>query len=280
MKQWAFTLPLIICVAATTACSSSTKPAPGGAGGGSTGGNADEKLLPIGSTGYMSAPDLGIQGAWYSYGDGVGPDGMTASGDCEKAGHAVTDCSSITTPLFGSFDNDGTGLHTAGTVELVGNTTTGTMMCPTVQTDCDYTAMWGAGIGVDVNNAGNADGGTAMKMPLGAAATTNKIVGVAFDIDQIPLPKLRVEFPMPNTTDSAHVYTPTGGDFHSPLIVGHNRIIFATDLVQPSYVAANMVVPFDPTQLVSIQFHVPTSTSSGPSPYDFKISNFAAIIGQ
>ncbi|HEY4103335.1 MAG TPA: hypothetical protein VGM44_05565, partial [Polyangiaceae bacterium] len=261
----------------TAACSSSTKPTANPTGGGDTGGNMDEKLLAIDSTGFMSEPDLGLQGAWYSYGDGVGPDGMSASGDCEKAGHAVADCSSIAAPLFGSFDNDGTGLHTTGTVELVGNTTTGTMMCPTVQTDCDYTAMWGAGIGVDVNNPGGEGG---VKMPFGPAATTNKVIGIAFDIDQIPLPKLRVEFPMPNTTDSAHVYTPTGGDFHSPLIVGHNRIIFATDLTQPSYVAANMVVPFDPTQLVSIQFHVPTSTSSGPSPYDFKISNFAAIIGQ
>jgi hypothetical protein len=57
-------------------------------------------------------------------------------------------------------------------------------------------------------------------------------------------------------------------------VVGHNRVLWS-DFQDPTYLPGM----FDPSRIVSIAFHVPTSTDSGPTPYDFKISNFAPIFG-
>src|ERR1700743_1965947 len=39
--------------------------------------------LPSDDTGFVQVATLGIQGAWYAYGDGIGSDGMAASSNCE-----------------------------------------------------------------------------------------------------------------------------------------------------------------------------------------------------
>ncbi|HEY4156508.1 MAG TPA: hypothetical protein VGM29_00365 [Polyangiaceae bacterium] len=122
------------------------------ASGGASVGTSDEVLMPIDATGFMNDPSFGIQGPWYAYGDGQGPDGLVSSGDCERIGHPPDACSHINTPSFGPFMNAGGALFTSGTVEMVTDVP-GSMGCPMLQTSCDYSSQWGAGIGVDLNNA-------------------------------------------------------------------------------------------------------------------------------
>src|SRR4051812_13055348 len=85
---------VIVCVclgaaAFGTACGSDSDG--GGSAGaapvGSAGATGDGGSTAIGTpvlidpdaTGFVSAPLLGIQGAWYAFGDGIGPDGSPAT---------------------------------------------------------------------------------------------------------------------------------------------------------------------------------------------------------
>ena len=258
--------------AGTTSSSAGTTSSSAGttsAGGGSATGS--EVALASDPTGYVDLPTLGIMGAWYSYGDGIGSDGKTATGNCEAKGmHMVSECSNITTPTFGSFANMNSSMCTAGTVAKVINLV-GMTGCPATSTACDYSNIFGAGIGLDLNNAGG-DAGTG-KMPYDAAAAG--VIGFAFDIDTVPLAGIRVEFPTPATTDTSGIWKPAGSaaNYVSPVKAGHNVILF-TDITQPDYVKPPMA--FDPKSILSVQFHVPTATS-GSAMYSFCISNFSAV---
>src|SRR5882672_7194478 len=202
MKQLANCLSLVLLGSAAIAAGCSTSantPTDGSAGGtGGTGGMSMLQALPPDSTGFVDVAATGmtmIKGAWYAYGDGIGADGTTTTGDCESKGmHAVTDCSSITTPSFGTFPNMAGKMCTSGTaakiINVVGAATP------------DYNNLWGAGIGLDLNNGGAGDSGAvAVKMPYNA--TANKVIGMAFDIDTVPLTNLRVEFPTSTATNAA-----------------------------------------------------------------------------
>ena len=266
MKQLANCLSLVLfgsaAIAAGCSTTNSTPPADGSTGAG--GSSANLHLLPVGPTGYVSdvdgTPNTGIKGAWYAYGDGIGSDGTTATGDCEaKGAHAVSECSSITAPTFGSFPNTAGKMCTSGMVakiiNIVGMTTP------------DYNEIWGAGVGVDLNNAGGDAG--AVKGTYDATAAG--VIGVAFDIDAVPLATLRVEFPNATATNAAF----WGGDQQSsPVKVGHNEIKW-TDVKGPFYDTAAPV--FNPKNIYSIQFHVPTSATAAAS-YNFCISNLSAIL--
>jgi hypothetical protein len=243
--------------------------APGGGGAPVTGGTP--VAIDPDATGFVSAPTLGIQGSWYAYGDGMGPDGMAATGNCIAKGmHMAAECSSVTMPTFGSFANTTGKMCTSGTVAKVINLTTGTMKCPTLSTDCDYSNIFGAGIGLDLNNAG-ADGGTG-KMPFDAV--TAKIVGISFNVEMLPLTGLRVEFPTDTTPDTAAIWKPQKAkNYTSPLVEGPNVIMFA-DVVQPDYIKP--ALPLDASKIVSIQFHVPTTTTASAA-YSFCISGMSVI---
>jgi hypothetical protein len=264
MKQLANCLSLVLLgsVAIAAGCSSST---PATSGDGGTGGSSGAKLQALlpDPTGYVDVGASGttmIKGAWYAYGDGIGSDGTTATGDCELKGmHAVSDCSAITTPSFGTFPNTAGKMCTMGTAAKIINLTTAAMP--------DYNNIWGAGIGLDLNNGGGDAG--AMKLPYNA--TMNGVVGMAFDIDAVPLAGLRVEFPTKTATNAAF----WGGDqMLSPVKAGHNEIMW-TKVTGPFY--DTVAPPFDATTILSIQFHVPTSTTASAT-YNFCISNLSAIL--
>jgi hypothetical protein len=245
-----------------------------GAGTGTAGmtgtGGASAGLLPVDMSGFVSAPTLGIQGSWYGYGDGQGSDGMIPTSDCVMKGmHTAADCSKITAPPFGSFPQTTPGsMCTSGTVAKV---IMGSVGCTAPATMCpDYSNLFGAGIGLDLNNAGN-DGGTGMKMPFNA--TLAGITGIEFDLDMAPPTNgIRVEFPTVGTENTSAMWKP-GTSNKSPLVVGHNVLMFA-DVASPTFVKP--AVPFDPTKLLSIQFHVPTTTSAAV-PYAFCISGLSVI---
>ncbi|HEY2405029.1 MAG TPA: hypothetical protein VGI10_03455 [Polyangiaceae bacterium] len=270
MKRWLGTVGPLLWVVGALGCSSDkAKESP------PTLGPPPEQttahLLVIGTTGYMQDAALGVEGAWYSYGDAVGSAADAAAGDCQAAGHLTSECSAIATPMLGSFENSGGAMHTEGTVEKVLDIV-GMAGSP------DYDKMWGAGIGCDLNNPGNADGGVDMKSPYDAPA--HHVVGISFDFDTpdhtLPSTGLRVEFPTPTTQTAAHVWRPAGsGDnYVSPIAIGTNEILFASDVEQPDYVMNK--VDFNSAQVLSVQWHVPTTVTAGAS-YSFTIQNFSLL---
>jgi hypothetical protein len=137
----------------------------------------------------------------------------------------------------------------------------------------DYSNIFGAGIGLDLNNPG-LDGGTGVKLAFNAQA--KNIIGIAFDLDAVPASGLRVEFPFGSAATAAGVWKPDKSKYSSPVGPGHNVLLFAS-VTQPGYVKAADLVPFDPSTLTSIQFHVPTNTTAA-APYQFCIDKLSLII--
>jgi hypothetical protein len=163
----------------------------------------------------------------------------------------------ITSPPPGTFapTDLATGkMCTAGTVAKVVNGGNGVP---------DYVNISGAGIALDLL----APAGSAA-MPYDA--TAHGIHGISFDIDQVPLPGLRVELPNSGTAAQG-MYGPdywgaTATYPPSPVASGTDVVPF-TNVAPPGIITT----PFDPTTLLSIRFHVPTSIAS-TGPYSFCIS--------
>lgn len=257
-------------------------------------------LIPS-STGWIDHADLcndvNVQGAWYPYGDQYGT-GNGAKKCLTYGNHMSSECATITSPdpTMMAFTNTNGEMHTEGTAEKVLPCVAGSMAATIPTSGCtgagmaggnDYSSMWGAGIGFDLN----ADGGdSGMKHTWDPAAVG--VVGIQFTIDQVPLGGLRVEFPMqllateaamdtppvttmPPTTDDHSSGAPYWGAQRlgdakypsSPVVAGVNTVLFATDVQVPKLGA----YVWDPSRMLGIQFHVPTSTSSS-STYSFTIS--------
>jgi hypothetical protein len=241
-------------------------------GGGGNGGVDAASDVPIvitsvpitpGPTGLVlgSSNVLGVQGPWYAYADGMGGDGLSATGICEaRGGHPATACSQVATPAVGSFPNVGGKMCTSGTVAVV---IAGAGGLP------DYANITGAGIGLDLNNNGGA-------VPVRGVfnATAKGVTGVAFDLEIVALPALRVEFPTPATDISSAGAAYWGADVSfasSPAVAGTNVIRWADVRIPGAAPPA-----FDPTMIESILFHIPTKvTSTGP--YSFCVSNLKLL---
>jgi hypothetical protein len=259
----------------TGGSSSGTGGSSSGAGGSSSGtggttgtGGTSPGVVPLipDSMGYVQNPSLGLMGPWYAFSDGVGLDGTTASGDCElKGGNPYSACSQVTTPGTSSFpptDTINYKMCTSGTVAKV--------IVDPLSTTLDYSNIWGAGIGLDFNHvAGDSTRGV-------YDAVAHKVLGVSFNIDQIPSGGIRVTFPTSNTVTTPPIWMANAvANYKSPLAVGYNEIRWAA-VMSPGY--ATNPPPFDPTLLLGINFHVPTTTS-GVQSYSFCISNLSFILG-
>jgi hypothetical protein len=208
-----------------------------------------------------SSNALGVQGSWYAFGDGIGADGTATTGICEaRGGHPAAACSMIVTPAVGSFPNVGGKMCTSGTVAVV---IAGTNGLP------DYANITGAGIGLDLNNS-------AGPAPVRGVfnATAKGVTGLAFDLEIVALPGLRVEFPTPATdgTSVGAAYWGANASFaNSPVVAGTNVFRWADVRI-----AGAAPTAFDPTMLESVLFHVPTNvTSTGP--YSFCVSNLRLL---
>ena len=240
----------------------------GGSGGGGGGGNVNGKPLMPSADGFIAldANEAGVQGAWYSYGDWYGGSDPAmptpGGGDCAVKGmYPEASCSSITSPVPGAvFTNTGGKMCTMGTAAKV--------------LDMNYSAIWGTGIGFDTNNGGADVGGT--KSPWDA--TANGITGLAFEIDTPPTGgQMRVEFPTsatPGTTDINAAYWGGATANLSPFTKGGKYSFHWKDVGGPMYLMAPAV--FDPTKILSVQFHVVTNTSSA-IPFSYCISNVYAL---
>jgi hypothetical protein len=239
--------------ATITGCGSSPGPGSGASGW---------DLTPT-DTGFLDGNMAHIVGAWYSYGDWYNP--IAGQGDCAMKGMYTADkCSMITTPIPGDpFMNAGDGkMCTSGIAAQV--------------IDMNYSAIWGTGIGFDLNNGGTDDGGTGMKAPYDADA--NGMTGLAFHIDMPPTGgQMRVEFPtnkVPGTTDINAAYWGGAGANLSPFTKSGDYSFKWAEVGGPMYLTSP--TPFDPKTLLSVQFHVVTNTSS-TIPFNYCISNVKAL---
>jgi hypothetical protein len=253
-------------------CAEESKPRPGdGSGGGSS--KSGVTLVPD-ETGWMDpmaeGNTIGVQGAWYPYGDQYGVAKCTGVGM-----HLPTECSTITSPdpLLEGFPNVDGEMCTSGETAVVLPCGAGVPGC--TEGNPDYSNMWGAGIGLDLNAEGG-DGGA--KSPWNP--DEHGVVGIAFDIDQVPARGLRVELPIvleDQTTTEDHAdgspyWGATSSYPPSPIVVGHNELSFAAVLPpRTSYT-------FDRTKILAIQFHVPAVTSGTTrGAYSFCIKNLTFL---
>ena len=213
------------------------------------------------ATGWIDASSnsLGIQGPWYSYGDGQGSGGLR-DGVCQAAGHADADCSVITSPVPGApgFANRGGKMCTSGTVSRVLD----------LNGAPDYANMFGTGIGF--NLATLASGETAV-----FDARAHRVIGIQFDLDSVPAAGLYVGFATPasNAGSLGPDYWGANPAFQSsPVTVGTNTVLFA-NVRSPGATT----VPIDVTQLESMQFQVRSSTTQS-STFAYCISNVRALL--
>jgi hypothetical protein len=265
----------------------------GGGGASGTGGGGVVGFIPLPSspTGFVQDATSGVIGAWYAYGDGIGP-GASAAGDdhsnsdcVAKGGFPPSDCSQILSPVAGMpfvpADAATSAMCTSGTAAVVMN----------MGSSPDYSDLWGAGIGLDFNNPGG-DAGVRGYLDLSAykgiyfqfytfpASTTDPISNGAGP----PSMGMRVNFPSLGQHGSDAPYWRGAMTIASPLTspggaVTENMVLW-TDVAGPFYLNQQNppVTPpvFDPAAVQAIQFQVFTNTSS-PTPYSFCVANLALI---
>jgi hypothetical protein len=276
----------------------------GGGGAVPNCGPGDNITVIPSNTGWVDSMDaciassgLGIQGAWYPYGDQYG-NGNGAKKCLTYGNHMATECAQIMTPdpTIMAFQNTNGEMATAGHVEQVLPCVAGSMAATIPTSGCpgmgaaggyDYSSMWGAGIGFDLNADKGPPDGDGLKNTWDPMA--HGVVGIKFTIVNAP-PALRVEFPivltameaasdtppvtaMPATTDDHSAGAPYWGAKgdgkypNSPVQEGDNIITW--DMIG---IPKAGVYTFETKRMLGIQFHVPTNTSNG-SDYSFTIKN-------
>jgi hypothetical protein len=244
-------------------------------GGGKTdgGGNTSANTILPSATGFVDGTNkFAILGAWYAYGDNWADNGTAGNGKCESVGmNPSTACSSLVTPMPGHPFPPKDQPVVTGQMCAMG--VAAAIINDSVASP-DYTNIFGVGIGLDFNNAGTGDAGTGLgKQPYNATAAG--ITGFKFDIDTPPLAAMRVEFPTVATTamNNINPYWNGAANNVSPVKAGTNTIPFAA-VTGPMY--ATNPPAFDPTTVLSIQFHVVPSTAA-TTPFSFCVSNLTAI---
>jgi hypothetical protein len=255
---------------------SGAAPSSGSSSGTSSGSSSEsDSGSPATGTGVALSPDpsgyidpssntLGIQGAWFAYGDCWGTNGAPP-GDCETKGmHATSACSSITSPMAGMAADDG------GFMSTFPQTTPGTMCLSGTAAKV---------VGGDYSNMfGNNQNGVTMTYD----ATANHVVGFSFHLSGIPAASpIRIELDIPATDTSGDAWSMTAmadGDYTVDLTSS------ASDPhpLKPSFSSTTAQPAFDATKLEAIQFHVVTNITAAitiPMGTPLCVSNFQAIVG-
>jgi hypothetical protein len=228
--------------------------------------------------GYLgpSSNTVGIQGAWYGYGDCWGTAGGPP-GDCENKGmHTVAQCSAITSPAAQTASAGDAGGDAAAACGFP-QTTAGTMClsgtgAKVIGTPPDYSNIFGIGIGLDFNNQNG------VKMVWDS--TTSHVVGFKFHLTGVPAGGVRIEFPTTQTdaagSDSWSIMAAADGDFTADLTTSTSDAHHLSPAFTPP--AGTMQPPFDPKSLKSIQIHVATNTSAAIPVTNLCISNLVALM--
>jgi hypothetical protein len=247
----------VILAATSVACSSNPPSGTTGTGGSGGGGTSGAMVLMPDANGFMSGTVANVIGAWYSYGDSYNTANANNLGDCQTAGFTTSQCSTATSPLFGApFANTNGKMCLTGTAAAV-------IAAPGSTTPA-YSAIWGVGIGFDFQNAGVGDAGASAgngnKLPW--SATANGITGFKFDISGVPTGgNLRVEFPFKTQMGSDAPYWGGMANNLSNITADGTYSFKWTDVTGPMYLTNPP--PFDPTMIISAQFHV-VSNTKGP----------------
>jgi hypothetical protein len=232
--------------------------------------------------GWIFAKDntIGVQGAWYFYGDQYGDPAKGGSKCTEVGMHSAEECSVVLSPVPESlnFHNVEGTMCTMGRVAVVPECKPGVPDCPSGTHD--FRNVWGAGIGLNLNiDRANPD------EKLVYDPTDHGILGVSFVLDMDEHVDVRVEFPFalpegsePPSTENHPAGSPYWGAFNgydkSPAKEGFNRFRW-NDVRSPvdDYV-------FDPTQILAIQFHVPAvnpDANARPQAYHFCVSELTFL---
>lgn len=245
---------------------------PAGDSAAPSGGGTGVALTPD-PNGYLgpSSNSLGIQGAWYGYGDDWGTNGAPP-GDCESKGmHTASTCSSITFPPAATASDAGDGGFTSSFTQA----TAGTMCLSGTAAKVlgsDYTNMFGIGIGLDFNNQGG------VKMPYNA--TANKVTGFSFNLTGVPSSGVRIELPIPATDSSGDAWAFTAMK-DGPVQIDLTTMTSDSHALKESFMpTSGTEPPFDATKVESIQFHVPTNINAAVTVTMMCVSNFQAIVSQ
>jgi hypothetical protein len=215
---------------------------------------------------------IGIRGAWYGFGDGWGLNGAPP-GVCETTGmHPPSACSTITFPPAASASDAGDG----GFTSTFPQSTPGTMCLSGTAAQvlgADYTNMFGIGIGLDLNNPGG------VRMPYDA--TANRVRGFSFTVSGIPAGvSVRVELPIPATDATGDAWSLTLST-DGPHTVDLSTAAPDPNGLRPAFVPTGTQPAFDATQIESIQFHLPTNTSTAiaiPAASPLCVDNLQAIV--
>lgn len=256
-----------------------------GTGGAATG----EYLIIPDSSGWVdrASNTIGIQGAWYPYGDQYG-----VPGKCVGFGmHPAEDCSVINSPepppfntpvseWTGTFNNVNGEMCTSGATAVIkmcadGITTEG---CPAN----DFANMWGAGIGLDLNADKGEEGGMKHPWPVPPG-----VIGFSFVINAVPqTTKLRVEIPVLLTdAEATAVGLPSGStsDDHpkgapywitvgtptsyppSAVVDGYNKVLFS-EIKHPT---GAIDVSTLTQRILGVQFHTPAMPAAATAKGDF-----------
>jgi hypothetical protein len=270
---------------AGSGCSSSGSGGSGGSSGTGGGSGSGVTGIPLVSsdTGFVMDATSGVVGAWYAYGDGVGPGASVALGDDHansdcilKGGFPQSACTAIATPSPGQpfmpTDLATSQMCTAGVAAQVMNKGGA----------ADYSDLWGGGIGLDFNNPGG-DAGVKSDKDLSAYK------GIAFDFSVytgpgsnpagIPASAMRVNFPFTGEHGTDSPYWMGGTKASSPLKEGHFEVDW-TDVGGPLYLTTQSPPvtppPFDVTKVQAIQFQV-TTTLTATTSYSFCVANLALL---
>jgi hypothetical protein len=279
--------------------------ATGGSGAGPANCGASDNITVIpNGTGWIDKMDaciassgLGIQGAWYPYGDQYG-NGNGAKKCLTYGNHMPAECAQITAPdpSVMAFPNTNGEMVTSGTAELVLPCVMGSMAATIPTSGCpgmgaaggnDYSSMWGAGIGFDLNAEKGPPDGTGEKHTWNPDAVG--VIGISFEIVNAPA-ALRVEFPMqltdaeaaadtppitakPPTTDDHSAGAPYWGAKPDGMY-GNSKVTEGVNTITWDQIGVPKmgIYPFDRTRILGIQWHVPTSTN-GTTNYNFTIKN-------
>jgi len=264
--------------------------------GSSKGSTGPSISLTATATGFVQEPMSGIVGPWYSYGDSAGPNANlsgtdSANSDCVAGaltaippgtgGFTLDQCTTITTPIPGQpFAPDATmGMCTSGI---------GAKVIPSPgTTTADYSDLFGAGIGLDLNNPGGDAGVVKGDIDL------SKYTGFSFTLTAfatgIPAGnKMRVNFPFTGEhgTDSPY-WAANAVDDHSPIdTTGAVNTIHWANILGPAYLASrNPAVPAPPffpgpgagvNKMQAIQWQVFTNTGT-TTPYGFCVNNLKLL---
>ena len=217
---------------------------------------------------------VGIDGPWYAFGDGWGPNGAPP-GVCETTGlHPSSACSTITFPPPAILSDAGDGGYTS----TFPQSTAGTMCLSGTAAKVigtDFTNMFGIGIGLDFNNQ------TGVKMPYDAAA--HNVIGFSFTVSGVPTgASVRVELPIPATDATGDAWSLT------ILADGAYTVDLSTAVgdprgLRPAFTPTGAQPPFDATQVESIQFHLPTTPAAAtviPAASPLCVSALAAIVSK